>query len=879
MNFDFFWGKFCNNEQTYHPLVHHCADVAVTFEILCRLPSIERALYCAANAHHHFNQPPELPKLPATLISRLAVFVFLHDLGKIALGFQYQVHSPPPANSPPSLGHIKPFANLLWCNKQRHNKWLIDAIGLPEILAWPAECEETPASLLMAALAHHGKPVKFDNSAAVREQRQWKPDNLLNPRLEANKFGKLARAWFPEAFEQSGVQLPGNPAFHHLFAGLVALADWIGSDGRHFKFEQNETINYIDIARNRAQQAVDSIGLNITEQRQHYNARQKPADIFGFNKLRPLQEAVASAPLDKQALILEAETGAGKTEAALLRFKNLYENGLVDGMYFAVPTRSAAIQLQARIDRFIKTVFDSDPNLPVVLAVPGFYQAGSATGRSLPDFLVEWDDTRDSRIIARRWAAESNKRYLAAQIAVGTIDQIMLSELPAKHAHMRSALLARNLLVIDELHASDQYMKVVLEHVLKTCMTQNSHVLMMSATLGAEARMQWLLPQSNNETPDTNQLSSAISAPYPSISFADQNEVIVMPIKSNDRNKTIRLETSLTEQAIWLDQAKDAAMRGAKVLVIRNTVKEAVRTFNHLHSSNRIENNLLFQLNGVPTLHHSRFSTEDRVLLDKQVECWLGKDRKSGGAIVVGTQTLEQSLDIDADILFTDLCPMDVLLQRIGRLHRHNRTDRPAKYSQAKAIILTPHKNDLTTLLQAASCGLGASGRVYTEVDILQNTLNLINSHPVWKVPEMNRFLVEQTLHSEAINTLLATKNSEWHTAHAERTGEAISDQQTAQQSRIRKDKLFTEPDVLFAEGTRVLTRLGGDKLTVVLENPCRGPFGTDVTTFSIPDWMLDADLAEYIESPEVVCKEFFIYLKFPSQTLIYGPEGLQKTT
>ena len=145
-----------------------------------------------------------------------------------------------------------------------------------------------------------------------------------------------------------------------------------------------------------------------------------------------------------------------------------------------------------------------------------------------------------------------------------------------------------------------------------------------------------------------------------------------------------------------LDAAAERALRaaraGAKVLVVRNTVNHAVATQQALEklALNGSDLGLLFACQGLPTLHHGRFAADDRRLLDRAVEERLRKDRASGGLIVVGTQTLEQSLDIDADLLITDLCPVDVLLQRIGRLHRHQRHDRPAGYDTPNCVVLTP---------------------------------------------------------------------------------------------------------------------------------------------------------------------------------------------
>ena len=116
------------------------------------------------------------------------------------------------------------------------------------------------------------------------------------------------------------------------------------------------------------------------------------------------------------------------------------------------------------------------------------------------------------------------------------------------------------------------------------------------------------------------------------------------------------------------ERALHAARDGAKVLVVRNTVGYAIATQQALEelASGDEDRALLFSCRGVPTLHYGRFAAVDRRLLDREVEGCLGKGRRAGGLVVVGTQTLEQSLDIDADFLMTDLCPVDVLLQRIG---------------------------------------------------------------------------------------------------------------------------------------------------------------------------------------------------------------------
>ena len=128
----------------------------------------------------------------------------------------------------------------------------------------------------------------------------------------------------------------------------------------------------------------------------------------------------------------------------------MYEKGLVDGLYFALPTRAAATQLHQRVTRFVERLFPTGDRPETALAVPGYLKAGDISGEHLHDYQIRWDDHPDDATRHRRWAAENSKRYLAAQIAVGTVDQAMMAALKVKHAHMRAACLARNLLIVDE---------------------------------------------------------------------------------------------------------------------------------------------------------------------------------------------------------------------------------------------------------------------------------------------------------------------------------------------------------------------------------------------------------------------------------------------
>ena len=392
-----------------------------------------------------------------------------------------------------------------------------------------------------------------------------------------------------------------------------------------------------------------------------------------------------------------------------------------------------------------------------MLAVPGYEPGEEAAAVELPRYNPWWDDHHDAE---RPWATENSKRYLAAQIAVGTVDQAMMGALQVKNAHMRAACLSRSLLVVDEVHASDAYMSRILQALLKAHLGAGGYALLMSATLGSVARGQWLAAPSLS-------LEDAVGAPYPAISATSSASGGVTRVDENGQEKAVGVSLAplMHDFDGTAELALEAARNRAKVLVVRNTVGYAIGTQQALERAAGSDGEgLLFDVDGVVTLHHGRFAAVDRKRLDGRVEELLGKEREAGGRVVVGTQTLEQSLDIDADLLITDLCPVDVLLQRIGRLHRHRRDSRPDGYTAPVCIVLTPEGDDLSPLLAKTqnANGLGSHGGVYEDLRTLEATRRLIAEHPEWRIPEMNRELVERATHPDALEEIVRELGDEW---------------------------------------------------------------------------------------------------------------------
>lgn len=832
------WGKLSRDRLgqllSVHPLLDHMTDVAACFLALAECAAVRRSLENTAGR-----------ALDAADLQRLAVLVFLHDVGKANAGFQsrrWHLPERPPGHWPTTpFGHGPEGWELISGRVPNAERY---AVGLPiaEIVAWG---EAAVSELLQASISHHGRPL--GESPEKQTESIWKPvlDKtgavLYDPAAALVSMGERLKQSYLLAFTKCHRPLPDQPAFVHLFAGLVQLADWLGSDTREGFFP------YTVLGEDRpqtaavhAKYAVHVIGLDVNNWRAELCGEPPTfSTAFGVPHARPMQLAAAGLFLGN-IVVLEAETGSGKTEAALWRFVQLFEADKVDSLYFALPTRVAATQLYQRLLALVSRLWPTDAPV-VVRALPGYEAADDQEKISLPDFKVQWPDHPDDDKAHQRWVAESPKRFLAATIAVGTIDQALLGALKVRHAHMRHALLARSLLVVDEVHASDAYMTVLLEKLLQAHLKTGGQAMLLSATLGSLARTRYLsIGHSKKQAPPS--LADACATPYPAVSFRDASGIHLQPVAGNPQHKTVYWETldAMDDPVRIATLAAQAAAQGARVLVVRNTVPSAVATLKALEQLTLAQGgDWLFKVNGVSTVHHSRYSRQDRPLLDQAVEAQLGKTRQdTKGRVIIGTQTLEQSLDIDADLLITDLCPMDVLLQRLGRLHRHTRpeAERPEGYRQPCVWVLTPPGNDLTPMLKRARHGLGRfhdGGGVYPDLRMVEATKRLIQAQPSRLIPAENRMLVEHATHTEALLAIEKELGAAWQKLGQDIEGDTGARHNMGHLHTLPYDDAFG--DVLFPDSDqKIATRLGAADRLVIFDPPQPGPFQQDVKQLAL---------------------------------------------
>jgi len=791
------WAKLAGDAAL--PLVDHCLDVGAVAEIV--LAAWAGPLAAAAGR-----------ALTPQDLARLAALMAMHDLGKANRGFQ--ARRDPKAKL---VGHTRQVAALLSHSKLRSGP---AAGALNDLIVdWGARQH------FAAAMAHHGRPLaEFRDTATSKDWMEhtahWWPGTDGDPAAALVPLLDALRARWPLAW-QPGPPLPDAPRFVALFAGLTTLADWMGSDTQRFPVAGPHGKAREPWRWGHAYAAAAARGfVPLPTPDAEFRA------ALGFEP-RGFQAQATADDLGPVALI-EAETGSGKTEAALWRWLELRRRGEVDGLFLALPTRSAAVQLHGRVQAMLDRVWGPGV-VEGVLAVPGYLRAGDAEGQALPDFAVRWDKGEPGAEPDGRWAAERAERFLAARVAVGTIDQALLATLPVRHALFRAGVLSRSLLVVDEVHASDRYMGGLLEALLMHHVGVGGRALLLSATLGADARARLL-------GTDSPSLEQAEAVPYPALSGRGVPPRAVAGSSRSPKRVTIEVAGLIDAPDRIAERAVAAARAGAAVLVVRNSVAGAVAAARAVEA---LAPDLAFRVEGVSTLHHGRFAADDRRRLDAAVQLAFGRERTGGGRVLVGTQTLEQSLDIDADYLVTDLAPMDVLLQRIGRLHRHDRRDR-GDHAAARVLVLRPEARDLSPLLAARHHGLGGSaGRrgPYPDVAQLEATLTLIEDTPVITVPDDNRRLVERALHPEALAAVASTRGAAWTNHAAARGSREQGDADAANQAALDLSQPFRSL-VYPKDGELAATRLGARDLLVDMDPPLAGPFGAAVPRLSVPAWM-----------------------------------------
>lgn len=499
-------------------------------------------------------------------------------------------------------------------------------------------------------------------------------------------------------------------------SGFVCISDWISS-GLSIKIPDRVNITNESVLSDKIRYALDNAGFLVPQVRNDLTFE----DIFGFHpyNIQTKLKQVANTP---GVYVLEAPMGLGKTEAALYAAYTALAEGRATGIYFALPTQLTSNKIYDRMNSFLSRILDeSSPNSKALLLHSSAWLVKTEIG--------------EEGIPGKSWF-NSSKRGLLAPFAVGTIDQALMAAMNVKHGFVRTFGLAGKVVILDEVHCYDSYTGTILDTLISVLKKIGCTVIILSATLTAKRRSELL--KINISSSDSK---------YPLISSSnDQNPYKEYAIDNHDSSK-VYLSLSSDDQ-FALDLALSKAESGQQVLWIENTVNEAQGLYKRLGARAReckIECGLL----------HSRFTKIER---DENENKWVdiygkkGMDkRQSTGRILVGTQVLEQSLDIDADFLITRISPTDMLFQRIGRLWRHRQNDplRPAD-AKREVLILSPDITDASEKIDA----FGKTGYVYAPY-VLCRTLQIWKDLKEVTLPDQIQELMSATYSDRSESGLL----------------------------------------------------------------------------------------------------------------------------
>ncbi|MDW8481393.1 MAG: CRISPR-associated helicase Cas3' [Meiothermus sp.] len=727
------WAK-SEKDGAWHPLLAHMLDVAACAEaILEREPEKTLELYAG-----DLNLPPEQAK------AWVCALAGLHDIGKASPAFQQKwpagkervwqaglTWTTPPTAPPDDVSHSA-----------------ISEAVLPDLLEARGWVRRAAENVAAAVGEHHGfRTAQQDlDSVTGKEKGRGAWDEVRRELFEA----VLEVLGVGEA---PGVCIYGGAAFERL-AGLTSFADWIGSS-LEFHPLGDDLAGYYRKAKERAGKKLDEIGWFRREPllrepkglEEVFSYLGTPEEPF---RARPLQrevERLLQGARGPAMLLIEAPMGEGKTEAALYAHLRLQAANQHRGLYLALPTQATGNLMFERVKAFLAQLgSERKPDLQLL-------HGASELQESYQKIIVRpnMPSQNEEGVEAQVWFSH-RKRGLLSEYGVGTVDQALLGVLPTKHHFVRLWGLGNRVVVLDEVHAYDTYTSGLIEALVRWLHALDSSVVLMSATL-PRVKREALLRAYGAEAWD--------EACYPRISWIQKGER-----KAHATSFEARPQPTLTLRPTRLEienlerSALEQARLGGCVACIVNTVQRAQELYQRL-----VDNQDGIEV----SLFHARYPLEERLVRERAVVAKFGKEgQRPPKAILVATQVVEQSLDLDFDVMFTDLAPIDLVLQRAGRLHRHQGRERG------------PHTEPVLWVagLEAEGVpGFGDAERIYERYVLLRSWLALKHRTQIALPDDIDRLV--QDVYSEEPPRL--PEEEEWK--------KALKEAQEAMNRRESRDR------------------------------------------------------------------------------------------
>jgi CRISPR-associated endonuclease/helicase Cas3 len=728
-----FWAK----SEPYHPLICHSIDVGVMVETILGHPAFS---YVRKTLESCFS------KFSGSLIRLMGLYAALHDLGKLSDKFQ---------------GKSESMVEFLLENginvsvsteSFRHeilSAELFASLNLNGGNLIPAVPNDLFSTFRWMVRSHHSKDEDQAGERAVDSQR-WKECR--------GYFVDVLRDLFlsgVDSSEFSGVEVVNCGALCVVLLGSLVLSDWLVSNHDVYDYSglfescEGQSLDvYMSSSRGLCESVLNRLGFGGSVE---FPCSLDYESLFRdgkFRCLRPVQESImrdVGVLRGPGITLMEAPMGEGKTEAALFEAVRYIKELGLNGFYFALPTAATSNQMYGRIAKVLDGLESTFPPHLRLIHSTSWLLDDPADGVD-----GELDGGSESELSVLRSWFHPSRRGILAPYCVGTVDQVMKAVMVARFSILRLFGLMNKVLIIDELHSYDTYMMASIEQLIKWCAVLRIPVIMLSATLPFSRREQMMrlyikYSSADRIPPSASKFDLSVMNPkaYPLITHFDSADSEFKEICCG--MASLRVEYRLNRIEGLMDDFDGIARlaieradvdKGQCVCVLLNTVERAQRCYlaliNILGEKRRGEYTL--------KLFHARFLQEDRNRVESEVLEMFDKRSLEPGlehlrpkkAILVATQVVEQSLDVDFDELITDIAPIDLLIQRFGRVHRH---PRPLRVNPNDAVcnILMP---------DSSTIDFGVLTAVYPEY-VLLTTYLYLRDHDVISLPDTIRDAIE----------------------------------------------------------------------------------------------------------------------------------------
>ncbi|MGD9818520.1 MAG: CRISPR-associated helicase Cas3' [Desulfomonilaceae bacterium] len=739
-----YWGKadidYSNtkNVSYYHLLPYHGIDVA----------SVGMALI-EANKSLRKNMSKLILLDDMVFYNLVFAFLCIHDLGKFSRTFQnlrpdivFQL-SGIQTNKPYSVRHdslgliLCRFLTKRNCRRGTDgwSQYLFNANLWSGIQMWQS-----------ATSGHHGKPASMrkPGGAKIIIDDYFSPQDIQSAESFVSDVIDILPLDRNDARLEYELFNAASKKLSWLLAGLTVLSDWIASTRSFFEYcsVPMDLSEYAAISKRRALEAIKQIGLVSRK----VSVISSFSDLYpGIEKPSPLQKLSTelTGKAGPELYIIEDITGSGKTEAAISFAHRMMMDGKADGIFVGMPTMATANSMYSRLAETYQRLFQETEIPFLILSHSTSKMIDSGPGLKMPIINTEMNyGTEESAgYLCSTWIADNKKKAFLSTIGVGTLDQALLSILPSKHQSLRLVGLNTKVLIVDEAHSYDSYTSRLLNKLIEFHSGLGGSTIVLSATLDAKLKQELVTSFANGLGINSPKLSLTGFPFLTRVCKSECRQLTFEPrpdVCSEIEISFIHDPDQVTEHII------ESIKSGRSVCWVRNTVFDAIESYQKLSELVDARNIILF---------HSRFIMGDRIEIEKNVIERFGKyssPELRNGQLLIATQVVEQSLDLDFDSMVTDLAPIDMLIQRAGRLRRHPR-DRygkllspglPDERERTPLVVFGP-KFDHNPSSKWYSDFFPKGSYVYPFHGVIWSTAKILSEKGGWRFPDDARILIE----------------------------------------------------------------------------------------------------------------------------------------